>query len=380
MIVETARCVKCGLCLAECPTYGLTASEAMSPRGRITLVQALAQGQILPDDHSAEVLNSCLLCRRCEAMCPSEVQFAKIMDQGLSLVRSQQGIKSCLLHMLLPRPGLMRWLLRLGRPVLPAFPRLNILARQARTDAPRPAPVYRPDIAKPVGRVGLFVGCTGSLFDSVAVDSAISLLLRAGYEVAVPAKQVCCGALDAHAGNIGRAVRLAAANEAAFAAIGELDAVISIASGCGAQLDVYEVLGARHRDIAAFLAQEKVISRLEFRPLSKSAAVHIPCTLENVLHSGDAVMKLLACILELKAEAVGKKGACCGAGGTGAVLRPGVAERLREPFVRQIADISPDFVLSSNLSCRLHLQSAVDGQDPEYLHPVTLLARQLIRD
>ncbi|WP_457668483.1 (Fe-S)-binding protein [Thiolapillus sp.] len=380
MIPESARCVKCGLCLAECPTYRLTASELMSPRGRITLVQALAKGAVVPDHHSAEALSSCLLCRRCEVICPSEVPFGQIMDQGLALVRSHQGLKSRLLTAVLPRSGLMRWLLRLGRPVLPLFPRLNKLACQARTSAPIPAPIYRPAASESIGRVGLFVGCTGSLFDSAAIDAAISLLLQAGYEVAVPPKQVCCGALDAHAGNSDKAGRLMATNDAVFASVEELEAVISIASGCGAHLDAYEVLGAKHWDIAAFLAQETVIARLDFRPLPKSAAVHIPCTLENVLHSGDAVMKLLARIPELKAEVVGKKGECCGAGGTGAVLRPEVADRLREPVLRQIVGSSPDFVLSSNLSCRLHLQSVEDERRPEYLHPVTLLARQLIRD
>ncbi|MBT6206431.1 MAG: (Fe-S)-binding protein, partial [Francisellaceae bacterium] len=35
------QCVKCGLCLSGCPTYKVYKNEAKSPRGRLSLMQAL---------------------------------------------------------------------------------------------------------------------------------------------------------------------------------------------------------------------------------------------------------------------------------------------------------------------------------------------------
>jgi glycolate oxidase iron-sulfur subunit len=380
MIPEAARCVKCGLCLAECPTYQYSFNEAMSPRGRITLIQALAQGQVKVDRYTHEVLSSCLLCRRCEAMCPSEVPFAVVMDRGRALVRSRQGLKEKLLIALLTRPFLMRLLSRIGKAVLPEAAPLGSVVAQVRPDAPEPGVACFPPEKEPVGRVGLFTGCTGSLFDSAALEGAIALLRHAGYEVRIPREQGCCGALDAHGGNAVKAARLAAINEEAFAGLGELDAVLSIASGCGAQLAGYAVLGEKHADICNFLVQEKVVSRLRFRPFARQVAVHIPCTLENVLHGKNAVLQLLSHIPQLQLERVGRKGSCCGAGGTAFLTRPDIAQCLREPVVQQIAELMPDLVSSSNVSCRLHLQAGAASDGPRYVHPVTLLAQQLIRD
>ncbi len=379
MIPEAARCVKCGLCLAECPTYQYSINEAMSPRGRITLIQALVQGQVNVDGYAHEVLHSCLLCRRCEAMCPSDVPFALVMDQGRALVRSRQGLNEKLLIALLPSRFFTRLLARLGKAVLPVSTRLGSLLAHVHPEAPEPGGSYLPTTKTLVGRVGLFTGCTGSLFDSAALEGAIALLRHAGYEVQIPRDQGCCGALDAHGGNAAKAAHLAASNEAVFARLGELDAVVSIASGCGAQLAGYSVLGEKHADICSFLMQEKVLSRLRFRPLAQHVAVHIPCTLENVLHGGDAVLQLLRHIPRLQLERVGHRGSCCGAGGTAFLMQPDMAEHLRVPVVQQIAELMPDLVLSSNVSCRLHLQAGAGSDGPGYMHPVTLLAQQLIR-
>ncbi|WP_456415807.1 (Fe-S)-binding protein [Thiolapillus sp.] len=379
MLSEAARCVKCGLCLAVCPTYRLGASETRSPRGRIALVQALSRRQLAVDDYCYEVLGSCLMCRRCEAVCPSEVPVGQLMDGGRELVRSRQGWKERLLIAMLSRRFWGRLLARTGRAVLSASAPKGKMLAQARFETPALDEVHCPGGSDVLGRVGLFTGCTGSLFDGAALEGAIALLLQAGYAVRVPRNQVCCGALDAHGGNAARAARLLSANQAVFASAGELEAVLSIASGCGAHLAGYPALGKKHRDICTFLAQEQVISRLRFRPLEKRALVHLPCTLENVLHGAEAVLRLLRRIPGLQIEEAGKRGDCCGAGGTAFLLRPAMADSLRQPFVQRLGALSPDYVLSSNVSCRLHLQAGADAGGANYMHPVTLLARQLIR-
>ena len=40
------QCMHCGMCLPTCPTYDATRRERNSPRGRIALMRAIADGEL----------------------------------------------------------------------------------------------------------------------------------------------------------------------------------------------------------------------------------------------------------------------------------------------------------------------------------------------
>src|SRR5262245_13792073 len=73
-------CVHCGLCTASCPTYLETSNENDSPRGRIYLMRAVADGRLGLSREVCEHLELCLDCRACESACPSGVQYGKIIE------------------------------------------------------------------------------------------------------------------------------------------------------------------------------------------------------------------------------------------------------------------------------------------------------------
>ncbi len=80
LLNDTDLCVKCGLCLPHCPTYGVTADEGDSPRGRISLMRGMMEGTLDVSPKLEDHLDGCLSCRACELVCPAEVPY------GLSLI------------------------------------------------------------------------------------------------------------------------------------------------------------------------------------------------------------------------------------------------------------------------------------------------------
>src|SRR5690606_14451670 len=107
-------------------------------------------------------------------------------------------------------------------------------ASSGRTRSEGWASVY-PSMGRYRGEVGLFLGCVARLTDVSTLNAAIFVLNRPGYTVHVPPAQACCGALHQHGGNSSEAADLALRNVSAFQTL-SLQAIISTASGCGAQL------------------------------------------------------------------------------------------------------------------------------------------------
>ena len=75
-------CVRCGLCLPACPTYLETMTETSGPRGRISLMKAVDEGELdLLSPGFVEQMSQCLDCRACQAVCPSGVPYGQMLEE-----------------------------------------------------------------------------------------------------------------------------------------------------------------------------------------------------------------------------------------------------------------------------------------------------------
>ncbi len=367
---EADRCVKCGLCLPTCPTYGLYANENESPRGRIALAEGLLRGQLEADEHLVDHLYRCLLCRRCEAACPSGVNYVRLIDAARAEVPRQHWT-----NRLVEDNRATRLLHRVAETIPLPGSKLSALARALPNTSP-PNPGRYPARGKVRGKIGLFLGCVTSSYQGSALRAALELLNGLGYAVIIPAKQECCGALAQHQGDTHTANTQIKANLAAFE---QVDTLVSIASGCSVQLAETLLPDVQAMDIMTFLQRELSHNPVTPRALETRAAVHLPCSAVNGLHNGNDNLKLLGLIPGLMLEPLGKAGDCCGAAGDHLLTQRSQAETLRQPLLDQLIELKPRYLLTSNIGCALHLAEGAKkaGLQIEVLHPVELLARQL---
>lgn len=376
LIAETGRCVACGLCLPYCPTYRKTHSEADSPRGRILLTQAVAQGTLPMNERYIEHIDLCLTCRACERACPNHVHYGAIADQARALIRESRApsLPQRLAARIVASPALLSAstaALRLAnnfglRKIIRTLP---IASRKYRWKA-------RYTAAAAHGEVCLFMGCVSSALDAETLAAAIFVLNRLGYTVHIPPAQTCCGGLHHQAGDRAGAAALDIKNQEAFAPFDNLP-VLALASGCGARL--LEFMGDRMQDISAFLATDPRWETVEVRPLKARIGVHEPCSLRNVLKGEAAQYVLLQRIPGVEIIAMPGNDQCCGGAGSYMLTQPQMARRLRDDKIEACRALAPDYLVTSNIGCALHLANGLNeaGLNTPLIHPVALLARQM---
>lgn len=384
----TQQCVMCGMCVPHCPTYSLTRNEADGPRGRIALMLGMHQGRLEPDEETIAHLSGCLGCRACERICPSKVPYGQLIDAARARIAHSHPPPGrwvvWLRDRILLHPMRLRLLGLLLRPLqrlhLDRLPLPRPLARLARL-APPLAPLLRPQAEHPAtgtrrGTVGLFLGCMGSVFEAENLRAAIRVLNAWGYDVFIPERQGCCGAMHQHGGDPARGQAMAADVEAAFQPLA-LDAVVGASSGCMAQLAEYT--GLRVFELSDFLVRHPPATLPDLRRMERTVAVHLPCTQRNVLRSEDSALRLLRLIPGLSVVGLPGNDRCCGAAGTHMLTHPGQADALRAPKIEAFRTLGADQLCSTNVGCAMHLGAGLREADrrAEVVHPVRLLAEAL---
>lgn len=402
MLLQLAdRCVKCGMCLPSCPTYGLFQNEAESPRGRISLIQAVAQQSLQATPSLKSHLDHCLGCRTCEKLCPAQMSYGELLDKARADWYTRPGfvLRQLLAWAASPRKRMrlrltMRWLRRLS-----LLPTLVKLARKIRADIPdlsqqqafTTQQTLYPSVTEPRGKVMLFTGCTGPDFDAETLRATIKLLTHMGYVVDLPPSQNCCGAMHLHNGDSQTALQLARENIAAFAK--NDSQILYVASGCGAQLKEYAdlpwanaedqgqaaALARRAVEITQFIAGQALPDHLSLVPLKQTVAIYTPCSMRNVLRQQDASARLLGQIPAIQLQSLPNSPACCGAAGTYMLTQPTLAGQIRQPHLDNIKALGTSILCTTNIGCALHLASGAEQQGLKLTikHPVTLFAEQL---
>ncbi len=394
-------CVHCGICLPECPTYRVLGQEMDSPRGRLYLMRAAAEGRLDLTATFARHLDLCLGCLACETACPSGVPYGRLLEATRSQIERRgrpfrQRALASFIFGLFPHPGRLGPMLRLfslyqrsglqglarASGVLRLFPRLGAMERLLPALPSRSTlPALTPARGRRRGRVGLLTGCIQRFLYPQVNEQTATLLSLAGYDVVTPPGQGCCGALHLHGGRLDEFRALARRLAAQFA--GGLDYVVTNAAGCGSAMKQYAhwlpddgaagALARTTRDISELLAD----AELPLKPLDGIATYHDACHLVHGQGIREEPRRLLRRIPGLALVELPESDRCCGSAGVYNLLEPDMADQLLERKISNIASTGATLLVSGNPGCLLQIAKGCRerGLEVEVLHPVELLAR-----
>jgi Fe-S oxidoreductase len=223
------RCTGLGACRKQdegtmCPSYMVTREEMHSTRGRGHLLWEMLQGEVIRDgwrdEHVKQSLDLCLSCKACKSECPTNVDVATyraeflshyyehrrrpleatafgFVDRWTRLGARAPRVANGLLH----APG-SGWLVRrlLGiapERELPRLARESFRRRAVRDRVPLAG--QTPDGRNQANRdaagadVILWTDTFNTYFHPSTSQAALEVLRHAGFRVAIPSVQLCCG-------------------------------------------------------------------------------------------------------------------------------------------------------------------------------------------
>jgi glycolate oxidase iron-sulfur subunit len=413
----------CGLCLPTCPTYDATKLERNSPRGRISLMRAIADERLEPSKAFADEMYFCLGCLACMTACPAGVNYAELFEHaraeaeasGVLNSPKRNFIRTFTVGWLFMDLNRLQWvgaamrlyqklgiqkLLRASG-ILKLFPKR---LRELEAMTPDIRPQFSSDLIAPVTpargerrfRVALLTGCAQDLvYSNINFDSA-EVLAQNGCEVITPPDQSCCGSLHAHNGEWKLAQELARRNIDQFPP-DQFDAIITNAGGCGSHLKHYHKLLANDpkyamlaqlwdtkvKDIHEWLCEIGIKSpsplfgaRTALSAVRDLVTYHESCHLCHGQKITTQPRQLLRSIPGLKLVELPESSWCCGSAGIYNIVQPEMANSLLQRKLKHIRSTGALTVATGNPGCLLQIVNGAKeaGMNLRVVHPITLLA------
>ena len=405
------QCMHCGMCLPSCPTYLETRQERNSPRGRIALMRAIADGNLEVTKEFGEEMYYCLGCLACTTACPAGVDYpqlfeharAEIEHQGVLFTPGRRFWRWLALRQIFAKPwmlhaiGRLLWLYQASG--LSALVRksgvLRLLPADLRNLEPSTPVVRRrfsgqliAEVESPKTRqyrVGMLTGCVQDLIFSEVNRDTVEVLLANGCEVITPRDQGCCGSLHAHNGDLDQAVVQAKRLINQFD-LDSLDAIITNAAGCGSHLKHFTGIlkhdpdyreraaqwDGKVRDISEWLVSMG-FRKPEGRAPGQKVTYHEACHLCHGQGISRQPREVLKAIPGLELVEMENATMCCGSAGVYNITQPEQAAKLQAEKIACIQRTGASLVATANPGCHLQIQNGI-GSDAVVKHPVTLLA------
>jgi glycolate oxidase iron-sulfur subunit len=405
------ECVHCGFCLPACPTYQSWGQEMDSPRGRIYLMKAHAEGRMPMTATLVQHFDRCLGCLGCVTACPSGVKYDQLIEQTRFEVEREyrrplsERLLRGFIFALFPHPGRLRllcllqlvyqgtglrWFLRRSGffRLLPR--RLAALESLAPDVSLKQVFARLPRSTRAVGerrrRVALLPGCVQGVYFPEVNQASVRVLAADGCDVVVPDGIGCCGALSLHAGREAEA-RAYAERAIQHFEVADVDTIAVNAAGCGSAMKHWPRLFPAgdpwHSRAQAVAAKVKDVSELLHelgpvavrKPLPLKVAYHDACHLSHAQGIRAQPRAVLLSIPGLELVNLPDADQCCGSAGVYNLLEPASAQQIGRRKAESIQAVAPELLVSANPGCTLQIKSQLGnaGAAIRTAHPIQVV-------
>ncbi|MGQ9610030.1 MAG: (Fe-S)-binding protein [bacterium] len=392
--ININECSKCGICRSVCPIFLAVNDEVISPRGKISLVEAFLEEKITDIERYTDIIRSCIRCTRCSSVCPAGVRVEKIIQSARELLYSNMPPEAKeIFNFILNNPSeLLQKMKEYSKNQRKNFP-LWFLPLFFHNKA------YLPQLAEKTVldkydeyikadknsslQVSLFIGCSINYSNTFIADSAIEVLKKLNVNILIPKDQLCCSAPLLLYGDIEGAKEYALRNIKALK-VEESDAIITLCPACGTTFiqDYEDIIGDnidhftnKIYDISEFI---DIHTNYKIEKMDLSVTYHDPC----YLRFGQKVFNEPRLTLAKSAKLIEMKDAdkCCGLGGTLGLFHPEISEQIGKKKIESIIQTKADVVATGCPGCIMFIKDMLkrQGIDKEVLHTIQIFEKSLM--
>jgi glycolate oxidase iron-sulfur subunit len=393
---QYALCVKCGTCRTVCPVFHELNEEGASPRGKITLVQALIESRIEPSKRTKNFISECLLCTACVEVCPNHVQTDLVVLSAREKLADSAGnklIEAALTKVVFAKTGIS---FKLGSIVEQAIGEKIDLESGIfyRLPANRIIPEIKSkkfsgskkNTHTHETKTGFFLGCLIDFIYHDIAEDTVTLLEASGRTPYIPALQACCGLPALSMGDMKKAAKQA---KAVMALFDTADSVVTACGSCGSMMkNYYKFLFNEPEDrkkAEEFAGKIKDITEVvdpgmfnNAETASGSVTYHDPCHLKRGMGIAEKPRALIA-RAGYKIKEMQNPGRCCGLGGAFNIKHRNLSSAITKEKTDDICSTTAATVATGCPGCMANISSMLIEQNLniKVVHTVHLLAAAL---
>jgi glycolate oxidase iron-sulfur subunit len=404
------RCVKCGSCRSVCPVFAELERESSVARGKLALIEEIADGNLEAAKRFDEIISLCLGCSACVENCSNGVRAVEIIMAAREALVNAKGMslpKRTVLRRFLNTTRLMPALLKTGSLLqglflkrIPGESGLHLRFSLPYLDKKR----FIPPLAqkfflenhggkeikaeREVERVGYFVGCVANyLFPSIG-EATLKLLKDRGTSIMALDEQGCCGLPAYGVGDMQTFRELALRNIKSIEKSGLNKIIVSCSSCAYAFKKLYpkispddervKKISSQIVELSQYLNYHKQATSNEPRvtshqlPATRTVKVtyHDPCHLNRELGIKKEPREILRSIPGIELIEMNNASRCCGSGGSFNLSHYDLSLKILDKKMESIRDTGAEIVVTSCSGCMLQLKDGAHqkGMKVEVLH------------